>query len=340
MELIWDFFGQYNITQTVFQFMLINAILGLSIYLTLYTGMFSLAQAGFMGIGAYVGVLTTQELPGALVAMGVTGEEIEISLWVAVVIGSLVAGLIAIPVGLPALRLRDIYLAIATIGFGEIVAELIKNFDNIVRFFIVTFTEAERSRFTLIEGARGIKGIPKITETWHLVLFIAILGYFFVRLHRSRLGRAMAAIRQDEQAASNMGIDVVFVKNLVFVLSAMLAGAAGVFSGHLTRIITPGAYGFSQAVDILAYAVLGGTGAWFGPIIGGMIMGALPELLRVANEYRGFMVGLVLWAVIVFLPGGVIGIPGMIRSAFDRWTGGTGTPAAVPDGQQQQATGD
>ncbi len=318
MEFIWDFLGNYNITETVFQFMLVNAILGLSIYLTLYTGMFSLAQAGFMGIGAYVGVLTTQALPGALVAMGVLQTEIEISLWIGVITGALAAGLIAIPVGLPALRLRDIYLAIATIGFGEIVRELIKNFDNIVRGFIVTFTEVERSRFTLLEGARGLKGIPKLTETWHLVLFIAIMGYFLVRLRRSRLGRAMSAIRQDEQAAANMGIDVVFVKNLVFVLSAMVAGAAGAFSGHLTRIITPDAYGFTQAVDILAYAVLGGTTAWFGPIIGGMIMGALPEVMRVANEYRGFMVGLVLWAVIVFLPGGIIGIPGMIARVFQQ----------------------
>jgi branched-chain amino acid transport system permease protein len=110
----------------------------------------------------------------------------------------------------------------------------------------------------------------------------------------------------------------VFVKNLVFVLSAMLAGAAGAFSGHLTRIVTPDAYGFTQAVDILAYAVLGGTGAWFGPIIGGMIMGALPEMMRVANEYRGFLVGLVLWAVIVFLPGGIIGVPRMIANLFNR----------------------
>jgi branched-chain amino acid transport system permease protein len=320
MEFIWDILGSFNITETVFQFMLVNAILGLSIYLTLYTGMFSLAQAGFMGIGAYIGVLTTQALPDALVTMGLFTEAPPISLWVGVLTGALAAGLIAIPVGLPALRLRDIYLAIATIGFGEIVRELIKNFDNIVRFFIVTFTDTERSRFTLLEGARGLKGIPKLTETWHLVLFIAIIGYCMVRLHRSRLGRAMAAIRQDEQAAANMGIDVVFVKNLVFVLSAMIAGSAGAFNGHLTRIITPATYGFNQAVDILAYAVLGGTGAWFGPVIGGMIMGALPEVMRVASEYRGFLVGLVLWAVIVFLPGGVIGIPGMVMRAIEKRT--------------------
>jgi branched-chain amino acid transport system permease protein len=141
-----------------------------------------------------------------------------------------------------------------------------------------------------------------------------IIGYVMVRLHRSRLGRAMAAIRQDEQAASNMGIDVVFVKNLVFVLSAMLAGAAGAFNGHLTRIITPDTYGFDQAVDILAYAVLGGTSVWFGPILGGLTLGALPEVLRFSDQYRGVLNGLVLLLVIVYLPAGLVGIPAALRA--------------------------
>lgn len=333
MDFIWNTLSGIGITQTVFQFMLINAILGLSIYLTLYTGMFSLAQAGFMAIGAYMGVLTTQVLPQALVAWGWLAEAPNIALFWGVLVGALVAGLVAIPIGLPVLRLRDIYLAIATIGFGEIVRELIKNFDSAVSdvsrwwqafqlmgaqglTYDEAYREVGRVSFSLIQGARGLRGIPKITETWHLVVFIAIIGYFLVRLHRSRLGRAMSAIRQDERAAANMGIDVVFVKNLVFVISAMLAGAAGVFSAHLTRIITPDAYGFDTAVNILAYAVLGGTGAWFGPIVGGMLLGALPEMLRFSNQYRGVLVGLTLLLVIVYLPRGVIGIPSMIRNAL------------------------
>lgn len=332
MEFIFDILGPIGITETVFQFMLINAILGLSIYLTLYTGMFSLAQAGFMAIGAYVGVLTTQQL--------------DLPLFVGVITGSVAAGLIAIPIGLPALRLRDIYLAIATIGFGEIVRELIKNFDGMTSSIIRAYNsvglmvnqgltyaaawdEVGRVRFRLIEGARGIKGIPKLTETWHLLLFIAIVVYFMIRLHRSRLGRAMAAIRQDERAAANMGIDVVFVKNLVFMLSAMLAGAAGAFSGHLTRIVTPDSYGFDTAVNILGYAVLGGTGNWFGPIIGGMTLGALPEVLRFSDQYRGVLVGAVLLFVILFLPKGLVGIPGMVRNLFTR-----SEPSVAPKAQE------
>src|SRR5690606_13835983 len=286
-----NFLGSIGTSEAVIQFMLVNAILGLSIYVTLYTGMFTLANAGFMAIGAYTGVLLTQQLDWPL--------------WAGVIGGMVAAGVIAVPIGLPVLRLRDIYLAIATIGFGDVVRIVLLNFDQIVSS-LIELTTGERTRIALVNGARGIRGIPKLTETWQLVFFVLLLAYVLYRLHRSLLGRAMAAIRQDELAAANMGIDVVYVKNVVFVLGAMIAGAAGVFSGHLTRIITPDAYGFSQAVDILAFAVLGGTSTLVGPIVGGMVLGALPEVLRFMQQYRGLFNGLVLLLFIVYLPGGLI----------------------------------
>ncbi|MEL6525775.1 MAG: branched-chain amino acid ABC transporter permease, partial [Chloroflexota bacterium] len=247
-ETFLNFTSSYGISEPVLQSMLVAAILAASIYLTLYTGMFALANAGFMAIGAYVGVLLTQQmglglLPSLLIAM-------------------LVVGVIAIPIGLPVLRLSDIYLAIATIGFAEVVRIIILNFDNIVVSVIQylranggeemvarinTFAETSdlltirelstrtRITFELVEGARGVKNIPVLTETWMLVLFLVIIILFLTRLHRSRFGRAMAAIRQDEMAAANMGINVVYVKNIVFIMSAMLAASAGVFEGHLNR---------------------------------------------------------------------------------------------------------
>ena len=291
-----DIFRSIGISPIVFQFMLVNAILGLSIYLTLYTGMFSLANAGFMGIGAYTGVILTQNY--------------DQSLLVALLVGMLLAGLVAIPIGLPVLRLRDIYLAIATIGFGEVVRILILNFDAIAG----TIT-GERVRLT--RGALGISGIPVMTQMWHLLLFLFVIGYLIVRLSRSRFGRSMAAIRQDEQAASNMGINVVLTKNMVFIMSAMLAGAAGVFNAHLVRTITPNGYGFNQAVDILAFAVLGGTTTFLGPIVGGLALTALPEMLRVAEQFRGVINGLILMLVIVYLPGGLVD-PALWRRVFRR----------------------
>ncbi len=287
-----EFLRGIGITEIVLQLMLVHAILGLSIYLTLYTGMFSLANAGFMAIGAYTGVVLTQNY--------------DLPLWAGLIGGMVLAGLIAVPIGYPVLRLRDIYLAIATIGFGEVVRIFILNFDNIAASVV-----GENVRLT--RGALGITGIPKITETWQLVGLLILFGYFMIRLHRSRFGRAMAAIRQDEQAASNMGIHVVYVKNTVFVLSAVLAAAAGVMKAHLTRTISPGDYGFDQAVSILAYAVLGGTSTWVGPIIGAGVLTALPELLRQFRQYRGIVNGAVLLVVIVYLPGGLVNPSAWVR---------------------------
>jgi len=273
-----------GISEPVLQFMLVNAILGLSVYLTLYTGMFSLANAGFMAVGAYVGVIVTQNL--------------HLSLGIGLIVGMLLAGVIAIPIGLPVLRLRDIYLAIATIGFGEVVRIIILNFDT----FASTLTG---HTVKLTQGALGISGIPKITQTWHLILFLIVAAYVVARLHRSRFGRAMTAIRQDEQAAANMGIDVVYTKNVVFILSAVLAAAAGVLKAHLTRTIDPSDYGFNAAVEILTFAVLGGTTTLAGPIIGGFVLTALPEVLRGLKDYRTIVNGIILLAVIIYLPGGL-----------------------------------
>ena len=139
--------------ESVVQFMLINAVLGLSIYLTLNTGLLSLANAGFMAIGAYVSVVLTME-----------GD---LSFGLALICGALAAGLVAIPIGLPVLRLRNIYLAIATIGFGEIVRIVILNFDG-----LATSLLGPDEPYDFTHGARGINRIPKLTETAHLVLIL------------------------------------------------------------------------------------------------------------------------------------------------------------------------
>lgn len=282
--------------EPVVQFMLINAILGLSIYMTLNCGLFSLANAGFMAVGAYVSVILTKEY-GATFGVSLLG-------------GTLAAGIVAVPIGLPVLRLRNIYLAIATIGFGEIVRIVVLNIDE----FLTNLLNPDQP-IELTAGARGISRIPKLTETSHLVLCLILLGFILYRMQRSRFGRAMAAIRQDERVASTLGIHVVYYKNMAFVLGAMIAGMAGGFSGHATRIITPKDYGFDKAVDILAYAVLGGLGHWSGPIIGGMALKAIPERLRYLHEYTGALTGAVLLLIIIYLPSGLVSL---FRTSFWR----------------------
>jgi branched-chain amino acid transport system permease protein len=271
---------------------LINAILGLSIFITLNTGLLSLANAGFMAIGAYSSAI--------LVA------KVGLPLFLSLPAAMLICGLIGLIIGLPVLRLTDVYLAIATLGFGEV-----------VRVLIVTNPD-------LTGGATGANlstGFAfekmRLTETWMLVLFLLLLVYLFYWLDRSRTGRALRAIRQNSSAAANMGINVVYYRNLSFVMSAVIAGAAGVFYAHQVGSLDNNDFKFNRAVDILSYGVLGGPTHWFGPILGAGLLTVLPVVLRevvgsTVDVIRNFaqlpliINGLALLLVVIFLPGGLV----------------------------------
>jgi len=272
------------------QFVLINMLLGISIYFTLYTGLLSLANAGFMGIGAYVSAVLTIH----------AGTPFPVSLF----IGALSAALIGWLLGLPVLRLRDVYLAIATLGFGEIVRITAVNFDKF-------------SGLTLLGGAQGLDGIPKLTTPLSLLFTLFILCIFLIQFHRSRAGRALAAIRRDESVAATMGINVHQYKLLAFVLGAFVAGLAGGFSAHLTRFVGPNDFSFNAAVNILAFAVLGGTLHWSGALVGAALLTVLPEALRFMKEYRGIVNGVILLLVIIYLPHGLVN-PQWFRKIFRR----------------------
>ncbi|NCP87361.1 MAG: branched-chain amino acid ABC transporter permease [Anaerolineae bacterium CG_4_9_14_3_um_filter_57_17] len=275
MTVFTQFWSTYG---SVVQFALINMLLGISIYFTLYTGLLSLANAGFMAVGAYVSAILTIH----------AGTPLPISL----LAGAFSAGFIGWLLGLPVLRLRDVYLAIATLGFGEIVRITAVNFDKF-------------SGLTLLGGAQGLDGIPKLTTPAGLIFSLILLSFFLIQFHRSRAGRALAAIRRDENVAATMGIDVAGYKLLAFVLGAFVAGLAGGFSAHLTRFVGPNDFTFSAAVNILAFAVLGGTAHWAGPLLGAAILTVLPEALRFMGEYRGIVNGLILVLVILYLPRGL-----------------------------------
>ena len=272
-------------TVTNLNFALVGALLGLSIYITLRTGLFSLANAAFMSIGAYVGALMTLNLGAPL--------------WLSLLGGAAAAGLIGLLLGLPVLRLHDIYLAIATIGFGEVVRIFWLNYDRM-------------TGQKLVGGALGLNGIPKVTQTWHLILVLVIISYFFMRLEAGPVGRALRAIREDEKVAAGMGVNVFEYKVFVFVVGAMIAGIAGVLSAHLTRFISPNEFGFDLAVQILAFAVLGGSQVWFGPILGAFILTSMPETLRFLKSNRAIVNGLILMLVIIYLPNGLVS-PGFWR---------------------------
>jgi branched-chain amino acid transport system permease protein len=279
---------------SIVNFILINIALGLSIYLTLSTGLLSLANAGFMAVGAYTAaiVATKTELP----------------LPFGLALGVLLGVLVALPLGLLVLRLRDVYLAIATLGFVQIVAIMALNGDKLVRAITgderqIVFNGAEGITLTYV-SPRVMLGLPD--TTWPILLYVMVVAYVLATLHESRFGRVLAAIRLDESAAATLGIHVYRYKLLAFVLGAAIAAGAGALSTPIIRVIDPRGFGFSRAVDILASAVLGGMNFWAGPIVGATLLTALPEVLRFLQEQRDVVNGLIIMLAIIFLPGGLV----------------------------------
>lgn len=250
-----------------------NALLALSIWLTLACGLLSIANAAFMGIGAYASALLT-------VNFGVPFP-------LALAAGMAAPALMAFIIGKPTLRLSGVYLAMATLAFGEVVRIVVLNTGDITG------------------GALGLNGIPQLTRWWHVALALVIALLVLWRLRRSRVGRAFETIREDETAADLMGINVNAYKMLAFVLGAALAGLAGALDAHLTFYIGPNEYGFSRAVDILTMAILGGIGSLTGPVIGATLLTVLPEALRSLQHFRLVFNGLILILIVLFLPRGI-----------------------------------
>jgi branched-chain amino acid transport system permease protein len=250
-----------------------NALLALSIYLTLSCGMLVIANAAFMGLGAYSAALLTMNydapFPLALAA------------------GMAVPAVMAFVIGKPTLRLSGVYLAMATLAFGEVVRIALLNAESITG------------------GALGLNGIPQSTQWWHVALALALTLALLWRLRRSKVGRAFEAIKEDETAAGLMGIDVGVHKMLAFVLGAALAGLAGALNAHLTFFIGPSEYGFDRGVEILTMAILGGIGNLTGPVLGALILTLLPELLRSFKDFRLVVNGFILVLIVLFLPKGI-----------------------------------
>ena len=259
------------------------SLLALSIYLTLSCGMLAMANAAFMGIGAYTASILTLNYAWPFPA--------------AIAAGMAAPALVAFIIGKPTLRLSGVYLAMATLAFGEV-----------VRLVII---RAEG----LTGGALGLNGIPQLTMWWHVLVAVALVLFFLARLRRSKIGRAFEAIKEDETAAGLMGIDVNGHKMLAFALGAAIAGLAGVLNAHLTFFIGPQEFGFDRGVEILTMTILGGINSLFGPVIGAVIITVLPELLRSLKDYRAVANGLILVVIVLFLPKGLWN-PAWMRRLF------------------------
>ncbi len=266
--------------QGIIVIMGINIIMASSLNLaTGFLGQLALGHAGFMSLGAYT---------SSLFVRYATFIPEQLSLIVSLLFGALVAGVISLIVGIPALRLKGDYLAIITLGFGEIIRVLIENLD---------FTG----------GAQGLTRIPRITS-FTLVYVVMILTlvclYCFVR---SRHGRAVMAIREDSIAAEASGINVTFYRTLAFTLSASLAGVAGGLYAHQIGTLKASDFGFNRSIDFVVMVVFGGMGSLTGSIISAVALTLLPELLRTFADYRMLIYSLALVLLMIFKPTGLLG---------------------------------
>lgn len=263
--------------------------------ITGHAGQISLGHAAFFGIGAYTSAMLYTEAG--------------FPFWISVPLAAVVAGIVGALLGIPCLRVRDDFLAITTMGINFVVEAI---------FLYIPF----------FGGAMGIGGInlPKWfgREVTKPEYFILILIVFFLlllldrRMGRSWIGLAWSSIREDEQAAGAMGVDVIRFKVLAFILGSAIAGLAGGFYAHFLTFIMPQNFGFGQSIVILSMVVFGGIGTPWGPIVGAVILGILPEISRPVMEYRILIYGVLLLGMMRFQPGGLLGPESILSKTFRR----------------------
>lgn len=260
----------------------VAVIMAMSMYITMRAGVFSFGVNGFMAIGAYSSALLTLNYNAPFVP--------------ALLAGGGAAAIVAAVVGFPLLRLRGVFFGIATVAFGEVVRTLVSNFD-------------------LTGGALGLSGIDTRTGYVHVLGFIALFVFLLKTLERSKYGAALFAMQQDELVASACGVNISVLRTLVFIFSAFIAGIGGGLMAHYSNAISPGDFGFGQLVQITTNAVVGGFGALAGPIVGAVVMSLLGQTLSFLQDWLPLVLGVIILAVILLLPQGLIGLPGLRRLA-------------------------
>jgi branched-chain amino acid transport system permease protein len=268
----------------------INIILAVSLNLINgYTGQFSLGHAGFMAVGGYTSAMITIHWgPRMLATMG--GEESKAAVAVlfvfALLSGGLLAALTGLLVGAPSLRLRGDYLAIVTLGFGEIIRVIFQNLE-------------------VVGASRGLTGVPAYTNFFWTFTVAAVTVYVVVCLVNSTYGRGFIAVHDDEVAAEAMGINTTRYKITAFALGAFFAGLAGGLYGHFKQYLNPDGFNFMKSFEIVVMVILGGMGNTVGVIIAAVLLTILPEILRPVAEYRMILYSLLLIILMLVRPQGL-----------------------------------
>ncbi|MCD8066834.1 MAG: branched-chain amino acid ABC transporter permease [Oscillospiraceae bacterium] len=273
----------------------INVILAVSLNIaTGYLGQLPLGHAGFMAVGAYAGGLFMKATPlASLISSGDTAATVP---WIilALLISGLVAAVFGLIIGIPALRLKGDYLAILTLGFGEIIRVVITNIDSVLGF-----------KFTY--GAAGLKQIPKISNFTLVFLCVALTCLIIHMVMKSRHGRAILSIRENEIAAESCGINITYYKVMAFALSAFFAGIAGcLYAGYLGSLF-PSTFKFMKSIEILVMVVLGGMGSMLGSVLAATVLTVVSELLRSLGDLRMVFYSFILVVMMIFRPKGLLG---------------------------------
>lgn len=265
----------------------INIILAVGLNLIVgFSGQFSLGHAGFMAIGAYAAAIIgsrTATYPAFFAAM---------------VLGALIAGAVALVVGIPTLRLKGDYLAIATLGVSEIIRILIINGGD------------------LTNGAAGILGIPAFTNWQMVYFFVVITTILTINFLRSPIGRVTLSVREDEIAAESVGVNTTKIKVIAFVFGAMTASIAGSLQAGFIGSVVPKDYTFINSINVLIIVVFGGLGSMTGTIVAAIVLGILNMVLQNVASIRMIIYSLALILVMIFRPGGLLGTWELSLSRF------------------------
>jgi branched-chain amino acid transport system permease protein len=267
----------------------INITLAVSLNLVNgYTGQFSLGHAGFMCIGAYTSAVITMFLAPKLFGQILSPGHIQSALLfcVAALAGGLVAALSGLIVGIPSLRLKGDYLAIVTLGFGEIIRIIFLN-------------------VAMVGGARGLPGIPTYTNLFWAFAFAFITIYVVLAIVHSTYGRGFIAVHDDEIAAEAMGINTTKYKIIAFAVSAFFAGIAGALYAHYKTFISPNGFDFMRSIEIVVMVILGGMGNTIGVIAAAILLTVLPEVLRPVQDYRMVLYSFLLIVLMLTRPQGL-----------------------------------
>ncbi len=266
----------------------INIVLAVSLNLVNgYTGQFSLGHAGFMSVGAYAAAAVSLFLgPKLLGEEGGTALQQGLLFLAALMAGGIGAALAGLLVGVPSLRLKGDYLALVTLGFGEIIRVIFQNVE-------------------FLGGALGLNGIPAYTSIFWVLAFVALAVFTVTCLVNSTYGRGFIATKDDEIASEAVGLNTTRYKIVAFVVGAFFAGAAGGLYGHFKMTITPTGFDFTKSIEIVVMVILGGMGNTLGVILAAILLTLLPEVLRPIAEYRMIIYSLLLIILMILRPQGL-----------------------------------